>query len=192
MTQQNTQIAGFPDPVGGRSKLCPVDHQGPASYTTGGEIFPQQSSLGGPNSLGLSGVIWSSGGITEDGLYYVVPVFGGGGKVGGTIKLKWYNVAASTGGTFTGTPATLTGTVAAPTITTETNSGTATPVYTNGGALTQLSGVTGITGVQAPALTMNSYTPAGTITGGSGGGLTEVAASTNLSGSVIRLLVIGG
>jgi hypothetical protein len=89
MAQQNTQIPGFPDPVGGRSKLQIVDHIGPASYTTGGETFPQQSVYGGPNSIGLAGNLWVNGGISENGTYFVVPVFGGGGKVSGTIKLKW-------------------------------------------------------------------------------------------------------
>lgn len=190
MAQQNTQVEGYPDIIGGRTKMVPVDHQGPKSYTTGGETFPQQPSLGGGNSLGLSGLVWCSGGFTEDGLYMVVPVFGGGGSVRGTIKLKWF-AASSAGGTFVGTPATLTGTVAAPTITTATNAGITTPVYTNGGALTQIAGAAGITGVQAPALTMNSYTPAGTITG-SGGGWAEVSNGTNLSASVIRLLTLGG
>lgn len=88
---QNTQVPGFPDPVGGRSKLQIIDHKGPASYTTGGETFPQQSTYGGPNSLGLSGVLACVGGVTENGTYLVVPVFGGSGKVGGTIKLKWFS-----------------------------------------------------------------------------------------------------
>lgn len=44
-------------------------------------------------------------------------------------------------------------TASAPTITTTTNAGTTEPVYTNGGALTQTTGATGITGVQAPTIT---------------------------------------
>lgn len=43
-------------------------------------------------------------------------------------------------------------TPSAPTITTTTNATTTTPVYTNSGALTQVAGATGITGVQAPVL----------------------------------------
>lgn len=89
MAQQNTQISGFPDVWGGRCRAVPVDHQGPKSYTTGGETFPAQGPYGGPNSLGLAGVDWCSGGVSESGTYLVVPVFGGGGKVRGTIKLKW-------------------------------------------------------------------------------------------------------
>lgn len=85
------------DPVNGRSKLVIVDHAGPASYTTNGETFPQQSTYGGPNSLGLnsvSQVIAAGAGITEDGLYLVVPVFGGAGAEKGTVKLVYYTVAS--------------------------------------------------------------------------------------------------
>lgn len=98
MAQQNSQVPGFPDPVGGRSKLQIIDHSGPIAgvYIAGGEVFPQQSVLGGPNSLGLSGVLYCSGGVTEDGLYQVTPISGGGGKVGGTIKLKWTVIATNT------------------------------------------------------------------------------------------------
>jgi hypothetical protein len=82
------------DPVNGRSKLVIVDHAGPTSYTTGGETFPQQSVYGGPNSVGLNSVSWVGGGVTEDGAYLVVPIFGGAGAEKGTIKLIWYTVAS--------------------------------------------------------------------------------------------------
>lgn len=88
---QNTTAVPV-DPVNGRSKLIIVDHAGPTSYTTGGETFPQVSSYGGPNSLGLAGVSWVGGGITEDGLYWVVPIFGGTGAEKSVIKLIWYSV----------------------------------------------------------------------------------------------------
>lgn len=55
------------------------------------------------------------------------------------------------------------GTVAAPTITTTTNAGTTEPMYTNGGALTQTTGATGITGVQAPAYTGAAGTEVGAV-----------------------------
>lgn len=83
------------DPVNGRSKLVYVDHAGPTSYVTGGEKWPQQSIYGGPNAVGLSNINWVNGGITEDGLYFVVPIFGGAGALKGTITLIWYAVAAS-------------------------------------------------------------------------------------------------
>lgn len=96
MAQQNVQIPGFPDPVGGRSKLQIIDHAGPASYTTGGEVFPQQSVFGGPNSLGLSGILFAqSGATTEDGLYRLLFQFGGKGAVKGTVLVKW--IVVSTG-----------------------------------------------------------------------------------------------
>ena len=224
-TSKNIQISGFPDVWGGRSRAIPVDHYGPVSYPSGGEVFPAQSVYGGPNSLGLAGVYWCNGGVTEDGLYLVVPVFGGAGAVKGTIKLIWYDLAASTGGTFsgdaatltgsvaapdfTGDEATLTGTNAAPTVTTVDDSGS--PTLTLGeleGALSTNGVLTGLTGVQAPALTMtpytptgtnsapdltmDSYTPTGTIVGGSGGGFVEIRGGVDLSASFLRILVIGG
>jgi hypothetical protein len=90
---QNTTAVPI-DPINGRSKLIIVDHAGPTSYTTGGETFPQQSALGGPNSIGLSSISWVNGGITEDGLFFVVPIFGGVGSLKGTIKLVWYSTAS--------------------------------------------------------------------------------------------------
>lgn len=45
------------------------------------------------------------------------------------------------------------GSVAAPTITSGTSATITTPLYTNGGAITQVAGAAGITGVQAPAFT---------------------------------------
>jgi hypothetical protein len=82
------------DPVNGRSKLTYVDHSGPTSYVTGGEKWPQQSVFGGPNAVGLSDINWVNGGFTEDGLYLVVPIFGGNGALKGTITLIWYTVAS--------------------------------------------------------------------------------------------------
>lgn len=85
------------DPVNGRSKWNMVDHYGPTSYTTGGEVWPQQSVYGGPNSVGLSNLQWVNGGTTEDGLYRIVPIFGGTAgnpaPTKGSIKLKWYVIS---------------------------------------------------------------------------------------------------
>ena len=89
------------DPVNGRSKLTYVDHSGPASYTTGGEVWPQQSVYGGPNAVGLNDINWVNGGFTEDGAYVVVPIFGGQGALKQQIKLLWYTTASLA----TGTPA---------------------------------------------------------------------------------------
>jgi hypothetical protein len=165
------------DPVNGRSKLVYVDHAGPASYTTGGESWPQQSSLGGPNAVGLNDITWCNGGYTEDGKYFVLPIFGGAGALKGTIKLKWFS--AGSGGAFTGTAATLTLPIGA---------GAATdPVGTSGASGTVTLG----NGTGACTVNLNSYTPAGTIAGATGG-LTEVTAAVNLSASYLRLAVLGG
>ncbi len=79
------------DPIGGRNKIITVDHYGPASYTTGGEVWPAQSTLGGPNSLGENGVInvIAGSGWTESGNYYVLVITGGKGSLKGSVKLKW-------------------------------------------------------------------------------------------------------
>jgi hypothetical protein len=81
------------DPVNGRSKWVILDHYGPASYVTNGEEWPPQSTYGGPNSIGLSGLQWVNGGTSESGTYRVVPVFGGGASVKGTILLVWYVIS---------------------------------------------------------------------------------------------------
>ena len=165
------------DPVNGRSKLVYVDHKGPSSYATGGESWPQQSSLGGPNSVGLNDVTWCNGGYTEDGKYFVLPIFGGAGALKGTIKLKWFS--AGSGGTFTGTAVT-------PTI----SIGAGTPgTYPVGTAAN--TGVTTLVATGAVTVNVNAITPAGTIAG-SAGGLTEVTAAVNLSASYLRLAVLGG
>lgn len=89
------------DPVNGRSKWVPLDHYGPVSYTTNGEVWPPQSVYGGPNSIGLSGLQWVNGGTSESGTYRVIPVFGGtaaGGSApnNGSIKLKWITISTNT------------------------------------------------------------------------------------------------
>lgn len=74
------------------------------------------------------------------------------------------------------------GTVSAPTITTTTNAGVTTPVYTNGGALTQVAGATGITGVQAPTFTGTAIAAAG---------LAELANSASLTGITTQFRAVG-
>lgn len=74
------------------------------------------------------------------------------------------------------------GTNSAPTITTDTNATTTTPVYTNGGALTQVAGATGITGVQAPVFTGTAV--AATT-------LAEVSNGVDLSAVVVYMRCFG-
>ncbi len=92
-------------------------------------------------------------------------------------------VFAASGGTPAGT---IVSTATAPTITTTTNAGTTTPLYTNAGALTQVAGAAGITGVQAPTVT-STFTG----TPGAGGAMAEVAAGTDLSGGTVTLFGYG-
>jgi hypothetical protein len=181
------------DPVNGRSKLTYVDHYGPASYTTGGESWPQQSVYGGPNAVGLNDIAWCSGGYTEDGLYFVVPVYGGKGGLNATIKLKWFAITIS-GATFTGTAHVLTGANATSTLAIGAGTPATYPVGTAANSGTTTLVATGAVSVTLPAqnITMNSYTPAGTVAGTTGGTLTEVSAATNLSASYLRLAVLGG
>ena len=190
----DTMVIGV-DPVNGRSKLTYVDHYGPASYTTGGESWPQQSSFGGPNAVGLNDVNWVNGGVTESGNYEVFPIFGGGGALKATIKIKWQLSGAGgpgvmaitssggsgmTAGTYalscgSGSAAgTITVSTSAVTNITITNPG----LYTSGIAPT----VTAATGGTPPTLTA--------VLGNTSG--FEVPATTNLSAEKIRLAVLGG
>ena len=84
------------DPVNGRSKWVPVDHYGPSSYVSGGEVWPPQPNLGGPNSVGLSGLHWVNGGTSESGTYRVIPIFGGDASDKGQIKLMWVTISTNT------------------------------------------------------------------------------------------------
>jgi hypothetical protein len=74
------------------------------------------------------------------------------------------------------------GTNSAPTVTTTTNATITAPVYTVGGALTQTTGATGITGVQAPTFTGTAV---------AAGVLAEVANAVDLTAVVVRVQFIG-
>jgi hypothetical protein len=65
-------------------------------------------------------------------------------QANGTLQI----FTSGSGGTGT-----IVSTSTAPTITTTTNASTAAPIYVTGGALTEIAGATGITGVQAPIIT---------------------------------------
>lgn len=71
----------------------------------------------------------------------------------GSGYLYAYNKANATIQIFESAAVTPSGTVSAPTITTTTNAGVTNSVNINGGALTSLTGETGVTGVQAPTFT---------------------------------------
>ena len=128
----------------------------PATYATGG-------------LLAASGAAFINLGPYGDRTPLLVEVFSttasGYSYVYNPANLK---LLILTGGTATGTVAS---TSTAPTITTGTNETVTAVVATNGGALTQATGASGITGVQAPTIT-STFTG----TGGTAGG--QIAASS--------------
>lgn len=149
----NTVLAtGYPkfarnseDAYGNRHRAYTVDFKPASTYGTGGGILVSPNLFGVSILDQIENVIladWSSGGPA--GYIYFWNNHTG--------AIMFFQSGAST-------PA---GTISAPTITTTTNAGTTTPVYTNGGALTQVAGATGITGVQAPTFT-GSATAAGVL-----------------------------
>lgn len=74
------------------------------------------------------------------------------------------------------------GTNSAPTITSTANAGTTTPLYTNGGVVTQVAGATGITGVQAPVFSGAAIPAAAFV---------EVANAVDLSAVTVSWTAIG-
>ena len=121
------------------------------TYATGGiAVSAAQAGLGTLNTF----VVDPAGGYTFE-------------YVASTGKVKAYVSAGFT-------PA---GTNSAPTLTSTTNAGTTAPLYTNSGAVTQTTGATGITGVQAPTFTGTAVVAAVQ---------SEVATSTSLSGTTFN------
>jgi hypothetical protein len=92
-SSKNITVSGFPDIWGGSSRAVIVDHYGPTSYTTGGEIPFPQNSFGGPNSAGVNSVFYMAGGTTESGTYRLVSIFGGGGAISAQPKYQWYVIS---------------------------------------------------------------------------------------------------
>ena len=96
-------------PIGG-GKIIPVDHTGPASYPTGGETLGTTNNMTGISVVGLGSLdmVLGSGSMTESGTYWVYVLQSGTGSRK-TFQLLWFMPVAGSG-TFTGTPAVLTGT----------------------------------------------------------------------------------
>lgn len=87
----DTQIENFPV---GAGKLIPVDHTGPASYTTGGETLGANNSQTGIALLGLSTIdAVLVVGVSISGNYAVVaqPTGSGSRK---QFKLLWVTATA--------------------------------------------------------------------------------------------------
>jgi len=186
----------------GAGKLIPVDHAGPASYTTGGETLGAINNQTGVTLQGLATIdAVLVVGISISGNYSVQaqPTGTGSRK---TFKLIWSNAVGSVsgqsvasvtitaGGTYTGaTPSVTFG--AAPA-----GGTTATGVAILNGAGTAVIGVL----IQNPGA---GYTSAPSVTFGAGGATgtavlapagaagAQVAAATNLSAETVRLVYVG-
>ena len=79
----------------GAGKILPVDHTGPASYTTGGETLGNINNMTGISVAGLGSLdmILGSGTLSVSGNYWVIvkPVGTGPRK---TFTLLWFTAAA--------------------------------------------------------------------------------------------------
>ena len=185
-------------PIGG-GKIIPVDHTGPASYTTGGETLGNINNMTGISVAGLGSLdmVLGSGSLSESGNYEVKTQQTGLGSRK-TFNLLWYaagvtqgviDVASSgspsgmTAGTYplvfvnTGTG----GSGAAGTITVTTSAVTAINITNPGSGYTSAPTVSAATGGTPPTLTATI----GSVSGG------QVASGTNLSGETVRLGYMG-
>lgn len=79
----------------GQGKILPVDHTGPASYTTGGETVGTLNNLTGIAILGLDSIdtILGSGSLSVSGNFWVVVQPTGTG-VRKTYKILWFTATA--------------------------------------------------------------------------------------------------
>ena len=83
----NTKLPGYPGPSGGGKMRVVVDHDGPGSYTTGGETIT-------PAIFGMKYFDSIIAGLSSDSANYVWPVIAAKGPRT-TAKLFW--VVLSTG-----------------------------------------------------------------------------------------------
>jgi hypothetical protein len=187
----------------GQGKILPVDHTGPASYTTGGETVGTLNDLTGIALLGLGSIdmVLGSGNITESGNYYVQAQQAGLG-VRKTFLLQWFNTGATGGAGVASVTITAPGTYVSPAVPTVTFSAapaggtTATGVAVMGDAGTEVVGVLvtnpGSGYLTAPTVTFSTGGATGTSNlNPSGTAGTQVASATNLSGETVRLAYIG-
>lgn len=181
----------------GAGKLLPVDHTGPASYTSGGETLGAINNMTGISVVGLGSLdmVLGSGSLSESGSYEVkVQQTGLGSRK--TFNLLWYYAPTDGGVTdvvASGSPTGMTagtyalafsgggGSGAAGAITVTATTVTSIVITDPGSGYTTPPTVTAATGGTPPTLTASI--------GGSGG--TQVAAATNLSGETVRLAYVG-
>jgi hypothetical protein len=82
----------------GQGKILPVDHTGPASYTTGGETVGTLNNLTGIAGVGMDSfdLILGSGNLSASGNYQVFVQQTGLG-VRKTFKILWFAVTLPAG-----------------------------------------------------------------------------------------------
>ena len=184
-------------PIGG-GKIIPVDHTGPASYTTGGETLGTTNNMTGISVVGLGSLdmVLGSGSLTDSGTYSVAAqptglgsrktfklIWSVTGVAQGVIQVTSSGGSGMTAGTYplvfvnTGTG----GTGAAGTVTVSTSAVTAINITNPGSGYTSAPTVSAATGGTPPTLTA----VIGSITGG------QVASGTNLSAETVRLIYVG-
>ena len=180
----------------GQGRLVPVDHTGPASYTTGGEVLGNSSSLTGQAVVGLGGidaVLCCE--VSDSGNYYVKSQPSGAGSRK-TFNLLWFAAGVTQGvssvaitaegsGMTVGTvPLVFSGgggSGAAGTFT-ATSATVGTVTITNpGSGYTSAPTVSAATGGTPPTLTASI----GSVSGG------QVAAGTDLAAETVRLVYVG-
>lgn len=187
----------------GQGKILPVDHTGPASYTTGGETIGTLNDLTGIALLGLGSIdiLLGSGSLSVSGNYSVQaqPI---GAGVRKQVKLKWLYAAGAGGSGVQSVTITAGGTYTSPAVPTVTfgaapaGGTTATGVAIMGTGGTTVAGVLitnpGSGYLTAPSVTFGSGGATGTaVLNPSGAAGTEVASTSNLSGETVRLAYVG-
>lgn len=182
----------------GAGKLLPVDHTGPASYTTGGEPLGATNSITGIAAVGLGSIdiVLGSGNLSLSGNYQVAAQQSGLGSRK-TFNLLWFYATAQggiTGITSSGgsgmTAGTYNLTIGAPpaggvqatgTITVTTSTVTAINITNPGKGYIAAPAVSAATGGTPPTLTATVGVTSDT----------QVASGTNLSGETVRIAYVG-
>lgn len=183
----------------GAGKILPVDHTGPASYTTGGETLGTINNMTGISVAGLGSIdqVLGSGTLSVSGNYQIAAQPSGKG-VRKTFLLRWLYSPNNA-------PIGVDGIIIASAGSGQTN-GTYTATASAGGAVIQYvisgaaltsvkiinSGTIGFQYTAVPTFTIAAGGTPGTVTAylGTITGA-EVAAATNLSAETVRISYVG-
>lgn len=189
----NLFVKGYPD-VFGKHKTSLVDHGGPTSYTSGGELLTTSSTYGGVNPFGTSSYDYvQADGVSISGNYYCQPRYTGTG-LRTSVYLLWFYSGVVGQGVNAVTIVTAGTGQTNGTYTANASSGSAQIQYViAGGALTSVTVLNpGGPYTAAPTFTIAAGGTPGTVTAtiGATNGI-QVGTGINLSGETIRLWVTG-